>query len=115
MSDPVTAAPWVIWWTNQEDAERAHALVKECGAELPEYIDAQLCGRMGRDGRGRLWVASAFAVTEVAWDASSPVCQMASHAAGVVILESDAPVVAPLPGFITTSTMLPWRPAPASS
>lgn len=47
--------PYAIWWTDQVSCELAEAM----GAPLdewPPYLMAQWRARLGRNGRGRLWV-----------------------------------------------------------
>lgn len=103
----------LIWWTNQEDAERVEVLSRaNLLDDWPDYLRDQFASRMGRAGRGRLWSDERFGTTPAQpWNNANPLCRIANDAGGIVIEGGDLKHVADLPGFVTTLAM--HRPSPA--
>lgn len=97
----------VIWWTNMADAELAHAQLGSMDApNFPEYIKEQLDDRMGRNGRGRLWVHESIDVTAMDnWNGTHKNADYCEHSAGIVINASDYNFVKKLPGLVTDLVM----------
>lgn len=92
----------LIWWTNQSDCERILPL-----DIWPIYLYDQYQSRLGRPGRGRVWVHGDIvgAPDEVEWDDNKWTCQSASECAGIVFKAEHLYAVQYLPGFITTLNM----------
>lgn len=94
-----------IWWTNQADAEAA----SEKKDQLPEYIKEQLSSRMGRPGRGRLWIPDGEIFTEInkngiEWVKTrcEPYC---AEAGGIVFTGDNLKDVIYMPGIVTNTSM----------
>lgn len=98
------ADKYLIWWTNQNDCERITPL-----DSWPMWLYDEFRSRVGRSGRGRLWVPKLFegdAPQEAKWDAANNwLCQAANDAGGIVIPEHALRHVQFLPGFVTTFDM----------
>lgn len=97
----------LIWWTNQEDSE---LVTKDDIAKLPEYIASQFKSRLGRAGRGRLWVADlpefeAISKNGIMWYSNAPNIQYLIVAGGIVIRNQDYFSVHKLPGIITSTNI----------
>lgn len=113
---------YVIWWTNQCDAEMVNAIYEaeylatdlppRFSLDWPEYLHDQWESRYGRAGRGRLWNAfpEDFPNGVDPW----PTYRYAemiggSHdrhsAAGIVIPLEDLHHVIGLPGFVTNDQL----------
>lgn len=93
---------YLIWWTSQEEAEKAGELLEMFPvADFPDYIEREFKSRMGRAGRGRLWVAGEIPIKEIYWDEKKPAARLASARAGIVIREEDKVFVFDTPGFLT--------------
>lgn len=95
-----------IWWTNQADAEAAFEKIDQ----LPEYIQDQLSSRMGRGGRGRLWVPDGEIFAEIRekgieWVKTEcePYC---AEAGGIVITGDNLKDVIYMPGIVTGTNMV---------
>lgn len=110
------AHEYLIWWTNQSDCERIVPL-----DTWPVYLGKEYSSRLGRNGRGRLWVADEVEKSPhgiaVDWDAGKNwLCRAAGDCAGIVIKGEHLGEVQFLPGFVTTfdmtlpSTSLPSPP-----
>lgn len=98
----MTKSDLAIWWTNQSEANAIHD--GDLG-ELPAAIANQLWSRIGRNGRGRLWVAAELeSIPDVSvspWPTSSMATYLSESCGGVVIRRSDIDKVNHLPGTIT--------------
>lgn len=94
---------YYIWWLDQ----RACELIQERKLlpKLPDYLFGEYRSRLGRPGRGRLWIASEIPIKEIEWDESKPAARIADSYGGIVIRGSDAALVFPLPGFLTDLEM----------
>lgn len=86
-----------IWWTNQRDAEINEAYEDR----LPEYLLSQFHSRLGRAGRGRLWVAPDIDIQDIAWPENSPLADSAMECGGIVFRLEDLATVKAMAGFCT--------------
>jgi hypothetical protein len=101
----------LIWWTTGADCREigdpggtddepdGRPLPVGC----PAYIQEVYRSRLGRDGRGRLWVPDGIDIDDIRWDEYQGICRMIerSSAAGIVFRRADLASVAGLPGFVT--------------
>lgn len=95
--------PFLIWWTTQGDAE---AIGSDLPEGVPEYMRSEWRSRLGRAGRGRLWVhpslelpaSFGFELRHV----DNAICRWASGAAGLVLRAEDESHLRQLPGLVTT-------------
>ena len=101
--DPSQQRPTLlIWWTAQE-----HCIFKpfKCNyTKLPDYVWQEYCNRVGRSGRGRLWVPKGLEVTDLDIEPEAEVWEdhrNLGECAGVVFKEEDVQVVQLCPGHIT--------------
>lgn len=96
----------LIWWTSQRAC-------KDIGEELtpiaPEYLRREYRSRLGRNGRGRLWVADIFGDVGVPWDKARPAAWLAEDCGGIAIWRVDASYVIGLPGFVTNTRLFIWN------
>jgi hypothetical protein len=101
--DESMASRYYVWWLDQ----RAYELIEEKGLlpELPDYLFREYRSRLGRPGRGRLWVAPEIPVEEINWDEAKPAARIAANYGGIVIYAKDAALIFPLPGFLTDLKM----------
>jgi hypothetical protein len=68
----------------------------------PEYLYGQYRSRTGRNGRGRLWVASReFNITDIAWPDTHIAKWAGLHAGGIIIWRADIEHLIDFPGLIT--------------
>jgi hypothetical protein len=88
---------FVIWWTSQYECEE----VESMNLQLPEYIDVEFRSRLGRNGRGRLWVPENIPVKGIEWDKSKPAARLCEKRAGIVLAKEHIKYVINLPGFCT--------------
>lgn len=88
----------LIWWLSQDECE---AIGHYPPGSVPEYIRLEYRSRLGRNGRGRLWVPSQFGAVGIHWDTTKPATRLAEKRGGIVIFASDAVHVFSLPGFLT--------------
>ena len=90
----------LIWWLDQGASEEVDDDYLE---NLPDYIASEVSSRLGRAGRGRLWVPTEIDCEEINWDDKNPVCELISlkSAGGIVFYKKDFEKVMLLPGFIT--------------
>jgi hypothetical protein len=94
----------LIWWTNQADAER---ITKEQIEALPEYIQSEFDSRVGRAGRGRLWVHESIDLSGIEWNEKSPFSNYCLESGGIVFRKEDLLKVRDLPGQCTDLQMMP--------
>lgn len=87
----------LIWWLSQSDV-----LFMERWP-LPERLAGQLRSCSGRNGRGRLWIDPGLKLgtVEVTGWPGTPLARHCEERAGVVILRSELPLLAQLPGLVT--------------
>lgn len=91
---------YLVWWTNQEEAEQVDAeLLFRAG--FPDYIANEFKSRLGRAGRGRLWVDDDIPITQINWDEKKPAARLAEKRAGIVIRAEDKHFLFDRPGFLT--------------
>lgn len=95
-------AKYLIWWTNQSDCERITPL-----DTWPTWLYDEYQSRLGRPGRGRLWVSDEWsdAPEQADWDYSKWTCHSAADAGGIVIPLDAIHHVMLLPGFVTNFLM----------
>jgi hypothetical protein len=116
---------YAIWWLSQEDCEALETMIdysrgfipsdgggvysyEPCvtrSLRIPGYIAREYRSRLGRPGRGRLWIPPEIPVTECVWDDELPVCQRAISCGGIVVHARDWHKLRDLPGFITDLEM----------
>lgn len=102
----MVAVKYLIWWTSQHDCERIQPLA----VGWPTYLREEYASRVGRPGRGRLWVHESFEgeggpPEQAKWDDDNWWCEVAADAGGIVIRLTDLKCVQCLPGFVTTFDM----------
>jgi len=92
-----------IWWTSPRDC----ALIGgEPLPHWPRYLREQYTSRLGRSGRGRLWIAEGMKTSVDPWpDTMIARIIVSESAAGIVIHSADAALIAGLPGFITDTRL----------
>lgn len=88
----------LIWWTSQDECE---AIGDYPPGTVPLYIRDEYSSRLGRPGRGRLWVDNQFGAVGIPWDESKPATRLAAKRGGIVIWRTDANHIFHLPGFLT--------------
>lgn len=95
-----------IWWTNQNDAEDVD-LMKDM--VWPDYLKIEHKSRLGRNGRGRLWVSNSWgdiSSLRVVWDDTQLIFRITGrHYGGIVFDRNDVEYLKILPGFITDMNM----------
>lgn len=115
---------YAIWWLSQEDCEAIEAMIDysheyesgsyypnvEKSLRVPRYIAVEYRSRLGRAGRGRLWVPFDIPLTECVWDDELAVCQRAAKCGGIVVHMRDWRKLRYLPGFITDTEMRYLKP-----
>lgn len=93
---------FAIWWTSQPDCEAIGDALPET---LPAYMRQQYRSRLGRNGRGRLWLSTALGLPVhfgVDWPDSTPLAdRLGADYGGIVIRAADAPLLAEMPGIVT--------------
>ncbi len=110
---------YAIWWLSQDDCEILESMIDyetqyEVGSyypnvvislHIPLYIAKEYRSRLGRAGRGRLWVPPEINITECVWSGELSVCQRAAECGGIVVHMRDWQKLRNLPGFITDIEM----------
>lgn len=91
---------YLIWWLSQDDCK--DILDGRHDTQLGKaYILEQFTSRVGRAGRGRLWVHKSIPIDGIEWDDSKPAARLAGKMGGIVIRAADAKFVFHKPGFLT--------------
>jgi hypothetical protein len=90
-----------IWWLSQHHCERIGDGVMLIVAGAPEYLYDEFRSRWGRPGRGRLWVAEQFGVTDIEWDEVKATPLNLDACGGIVIAESELELCRKCPGVVT--------------
>ena len=92
---------YAIWWLDSSATFLADVLgFHDSGA--PEYIKNEFTARIGRAGRGRLWVPKGIAVNEIEWiDGDPRFDAVGEDCGGIVIRAEDVWHVFAWPGFVT--------------
>jgi len=110
---------YAVWWTSQgccelmivacppDDQKGWTTLLAETFS-LPGYIASELSSRLGRAGRGRLWIPETIPLEGILWP-DKPTSLMASQCGGIVIYARDVESVRHLPGFVTDLEMDFWQ------
>lgn len=100
---------WVIWWTTEEEAMAISAHFGSPELPLPEmcpeYLRGEFASRLGRSGRGRLWVPDIpGAPTRAVFSdgSGSPLETHCERCAGIVMLAAHVPSLRHLPGIVTS-------------
>jgi hypothetical protein len=113
-----------IWWLDQDDCEKVESdypLLRDANGDLietedgedymrtpiplPSYILKEFWSRMGRAGRGRLWVAPEIHLESIPWDDALPLAQHAERCGGIVFHRQDLDAVKAMhAGFATDTT-----------
>jgi hypothetical protein len=89
----------LIWWLSQDECE---AIGEELPKTFPAYMRNEYASRLGRNGRGRLWVDKQFHVAEVKpWPSTSMGKFLGEKCGGIVIQDVDKKHLAKLPGIVT--------------
>lgn len=100
----MSSEQYCIWWTSQRDCELIEE--RELFSEtIPDYIRVEYRSRLGRNGRGRLWVHESLSANDIEWDASKPASRLAEERGGIVIHKEDSQHVFGLPGFLTDTKL----------
>ena len=87
-----------IWWLDQ----LACQCVVGTPRNAPDYLKKQFEDRLGRPGRGRLWVADQFGEVAVdPWPDTPLAKKLGGDWAGIVIRDEDKDIVIDLPGIVT--------------
>lgn len=99
----------LVFWTSGDQAREALRLHQESYEEysLPGYFVSELRSRIGRNGRGRLWVPEVFDVDiSVDIDQAEPLLKAEiTDGAGIVFHKDDVDWVRKLPGVVTDHKM----------
>lgn len=88
---------YLIWWTSQDECEQ----IEEIEPLLPDYIQDEFESRLGRSGRGRLWIHQSIPIKGIDWNEARPAARLCSERGGIVIKAIDKSAVFDLPGFLT--------------
>jgi hypothetical protein len=91
----------LIWWTGQAECEAIVDDVEIGAVKLPGYIKKEFQDRLGRSGRGRLWIAPKIKLDGIEWDDKNPIAEQLGNMAGIVFLKKDWPLIQNLPGIVT--------------
>lgn len=101
------AAQPLVWWTDQTDCRRISGLK----GTWPPYLRNQYRSRLGRGGRGRLWVDRRFGDVAIdPWPETALSPRLGESCAGIVIAREDLSQVAALPGVVTDLALKPVLP-----
>jgi hypothetical protein len=98
---PTDVSELAIWWLTQEDCELIGGNLPNVS---PEYLKSQYRSRLGRPGRGRLWVDDdeGFGITDIEWpEGDHPIAEHCSYCGGIVMWRKDLDALAILPGLVT--------------
>jgi len=100
----------LIWWTSEADchAITGRATTPHAGRKWPKYLITEYTSRLGRNGRGRLWVDKQFGEVAVdPWPDTNLARRLGDAHAGIVIRDVDLTVVERLPGIVTDFNLNP--------
>lgn len=97
---------FAIWWLSQENCL---GIVEVDKVAWPSYLESECQSRIGRAGRGRLWIHKDIPVKGIDWDESRPCARLAGECGGIVIRAEDVHHVIALPGFVTDLEMNYWK------
>ena len=90
-----------IWWTTSADMA---VIGPEAPTKLPEYVREQYRDRLGRAGRGRLWVHARFGAREITEWPKTSIAQTIHEGSsgGVVFSGADLKLFTDdVPGLVT--------------
>jgi hypothetical protein len=94
----------VIWWLNQSDHEMVSLLCED--AEIPQYIIKEFNSRVGRAGRGRLWIPEEIKFAGIKWQDDDPIFDAVGDSyGGIVIHRCDVHHIVSWPGFVTDENL----------
>jgi len=101
------AQDFVIWWLTQEETEAVGGVI------LPLPLAEAVQSRYGRPGRGRLWTSGEGQPGSIVvpWP-ETPMGKYLQLCGGIVVPIQQAPLLACLPGLLTTLDMQRWPPLP---
>jgi hypothetical protein len=105
MTTVITKQDCYIWWTNQRDAENAQFADR---TNWPEELETELSSRMGRAGRGSLWIPYSWSSSDlgVEWDDNNPMFNaLGNHYGGIVFRREHLPLLTGFAGLITDFDM----------
>lgn len=97
-TNDATNEEYIIWWTSQEDCNKQDSFISD---DVPDYIVNQFNSRLGRNGRGRLWVDPDIPVETITVDEQNEIAKIADNCGGVVIHKCHYDYVKNMPGFVT--------------
>ena len=101
---------YAIWWTSELDCGTIGDIPFDT---WPTYLQDEYRSRLGRNGRGRLWVAmhagfpDSLAVDP--WPKNHLAFALGRSYGGIVIRAQDAAKVAYLPGLVTDIQLNLWK------
>lgn len=95
---------FVIWWLSQASCT---AIDSACYLfPWPAYLRSEFQSRIGRSGRGRLWIPKGIDLEEIPWpNPETDVSRRANQCGGIVMWRRDLAHVHDLPGFVTDLDM----------
>jgi hypothetical protein len=104
----------VIWWTSNAEADLIGE-DPETVKGFPLYLRDQFQSRLGRNGRGRLWIPPQFSqeIKGIPWPEGkdeTPLVRYCAKAAGIVLDVHDVPVLLGFPGVVTDLSLHQWLP-----
>lgn len=98
----------LVWWTDQPAAEAVERLVDADSPLIsawPDYLKSEFQSRLGRAGRGRLWIDDRFSprleIPELLFDLPMGRWITGACMGGIVIKKGDLRHVRELPGVVT--------------
>ena len=92
-----------IWWTSQKDCEEHNKISDDFNLDIDgdTYLDNQFNSRLGRSGRGRLWIDNKFDITGIDWNEEKADQLNLNDCGGIVFSKEDLNLVSSYPGIIT--------------
>lgn len=88
----------LIWWTSDAETQQIGPKAPAC---LPDYVRAQYELRLGRSGRGRLWVEERFGPQAIGNWPKTLIADVAQDSAGIVFSKRDVKAFAGVTGMVT--------------
>lgn len=110
------AEEWAIWWTTQAECEHIARHFDPSGdlplpEMVPEYVRREFASRVGRNGRGRLWVPDlpdAPVRAQFDEEVGSALQSHCATAGGIVLRAEHVERLRHLPGIVTTLGLERW-------
>jgi hypothetical protein len=105
---------YAIWWTTSEESRTISRHFECLPTWCPDYLQDEWRSRVGRNGRGRVWVPAVLGgrVPRVEFNNENPSAleeYVSEQCAGIVICAEHVDRLAHLPGIVTTFTLERWR------